>query len=369
MNCIYHIPIPLDPNAKSASGIRPQKMLQAFKRLGYEVAVVSGYANERKAMIRVIKDKINHGTKYDFLYSESSTMPTSLTEPHHMPTHPFLDFSFFYFCKRNGIKLGLFYRDIYWKFEIYKEKVHGIKYLGALMAYRYDLLCYSLLLDKLYVPNERIYAYLSEKKLQNKLDTLPPGCEEQNIDASIKSVRRDFTREPLRIFYVGGLGGQYQISEILEAVKSIPYCEMTICCREAEWNANQDTLGKYNECKNIHIVHDNGKDLEKYYLEADICSLMFKPDIYREFAMPYKAFEYLSWLKPILATKDTAIGDFVEKNDIGWSITYNFKEIQTKINFLIQNPKDIEKKKYKCLKTKKDNMWTTRVKKVSLDLK
>ena len=144
---------------------------------------------------------------------------------------------------------------------------------------------------------------------------------------------------------------------------------MTICCREAEWNANQDTLGKYNECKNIHIVHDNGKDLEKYYLEADICSLMFKPDIYIEFAMPYKAFEYLSWLKPILATKDTAIGDFVEKNDIGWSITYNFKEIQTKINFLIQNPKDIEKKKCKCLKTKKDNMWTTRVKKVSLDLK
>ena len=44
MNCIYHIPIPLDPNAKSASGIRPQKMLQAFKRLGYEG---SGYLNSK----------------------------------------------------------------------------------------------------------------------------------------------------------------------------------------------------------------------------------------------------------------------------------------------------------------------------------
>ena len=76
----------------------------------------------------------------NFLYSESSTMPTSLTEPHHMPTHPFLDFSFFYFCKRNGIKIGLFYRDIYWKFEIYKEKVHGIKYLGLLWPIA--MICY-----------------------------------------------------------------------------------------------------------------------------------------------------------------------------------------------------------------------------------
>ena len=32
--------------------------------------------------------------------------------------------------------------------------------------------------------------------------------------------------------------------------------------------------------------------------------------------MPYKLFEYLSYRRPIIATKDTAAGDFVEKHDI-----------------------------------------------------
>src|SRR5699024_12009507 len=106
MHIIFHHPLPLDLNARSASGIRPKRMLQAFRELGYEVDLVTGYAKERKAAVKAVKEKIKQGIQYDFVYAESSTMPTIMTEPHHLPLHPFLDFSFFRFCKKQDIPVG-----------------------------------------------------------------------------------------------------------------------------------------------------------------------------------------------------------------------------------------------------------------------
>ena len=100
---IFHIPNKLDEKMQSGSQIRPVKMMQAFKNLGYQVDVVMGYCSDRKMKIDKIKKNIKAGVKYDFLYSESSTMPTALTEKHHMPLCLFLDFGFFEFCKSHRI--------------------------------------------------------------------------------------------------------------------------------------------------------------------------------------------------------------------------------------------------------------------------
>ena len=121
-NMIFHIPMQIDPKMQSGSQVRPHNMIQAFKNIGYNVDVVMGYVKNRKKQIAKIKENINNGVKYDFLYSESSTMPTTLTEKNHLPIAPFLDFDFFKFCKQYGIKIGLFYRDIHWKFEQYKKQ-------------------------------------------------------------------------------------------------------------------------------------------------------------------------------------------------------------------------------------------------------
>ena len=100
MRIIFHHPLPLRLNSSSASGIRPVRMLEAFRQLGYEVDVVAGYSSERKKIIKKIKQKIENGVKYDFIYSESSTMPTVLTDKHHLPLNPFLDFGFLFFVKK-----------------------------------------------------------------------------------------------------------------------------------------------------------------------------------------------------------------------------------------------------------------------------
>ena len=104
--CIFHIPNYLDPNRASASQIRPKKMMNAFEQIGYKVDIVQGYGRNRKRIIEEIKRNIDNGVKYEFLYSESSTAPTLLTEKHHFPTYPFLDFGFFKYIKDHGIKIG-----------------------------------------------------------------------------------------------------------------------------------------------------------------------------------------------------------------------------------------------------------------------
>ena len=96
---IFHIPNKLDKSQNSGSQIRPIKMIQAFKNIGYKVDLIMGTVKERKIQIKNLKQRINAGEKYEFLYSESSTMPTALTEPHHLPVAPFLDFDFFKYCK------------------------------------------------------------------------------------------------------------------------------------------------------------------------------------------------------------------------------------------------------------------------------
>lgn len=169
--CIFHIPNHIEFEGKSGSNIRPIKMLEAFKNIGYEVDYVMGYGKERKESIKKIKNNIRNGIKYEFLYSESSTMPTLLTEKKHLPTYPFLDFGFFRFCKKNKIKIGLFYRDIHWKFDIYRKAVPFFKRCVSIPFYRYDLKMYKKTLDILYLPTERVKKYIPKF---NRIKTLPP---------------------------------------------------------------------------------------------------------------------------------------------------------------------------------------------------
>lgn len=364
--CIFHIPYKLDNEAKSAPMLRPKKMIQAFQEIGYCVDVVEGKARERAVQIKKIKQKVRKGVKYDFVYSEASTMPTILTETHHFPTHPFLDFSFFHFLKKNDIKIGLFYRDIYWKFDSYKEKLPAWKAFFAILCYKYDLIMYEKLLDRFYLSCLTALNFLHSDKLSRVTSLLPPGCDNIYVKNSDKE-ERDFTENPLHIFYVGGLGNQYQIARLIEAVRNVSECELTICCREKEWEIEKENLGKYIS-SNIHIVHKKNDELALFYEKADICSLMFEPGIYINMAMPYKSFEYLAHIKPVLVTEGTAIGKFVKKNNIGWSIGYTVEEIRNVLSEIISNPIILNEKIENCKKAKKNNTWEQRAYQVSCDL-
>lgn len=372
--CIYHVPFYVDSNWISASHIRPIKMLEAFKRLGYEVDIVMGYASERKRQIKEIKDKIKSGVKYDFLYSESSTMPTLLTEKHHLPIYPFLDFGFMKYCKRQHIKIGLFYRDIYWKFDDYKEKVSILKRSFATLLYEYDLRKYAKLLDVLYVPSLRESKYLEEYGLNSILRTLPPGTDvyldsdREKNETYLGGVNNNDVERKIELIYVGGIGGVYDLKNILDTAIDFPSITYNICVRERDWDIVKVEYAKYHNQENVRVHHVSGSDLESLLDKADIAFTTISNDLYYEMSLPYKLFEYIAHSIPVIGPEGTAIGDFIETNDCGWTVDVETDKIKKLIMDLSSNPKDILDKSKKAFIAAKENTWLDRAKQVEDDL-
>ncbi|WP_218955873.1 hypothetical protein [Acinetobacter sp. YH12064] len=357
INIIFHCPFVLNYSATSASGIRPIKMLEAFQDLGFNVDVVSGNSSDRKKIINNIKKKINSGTTYDFVYSESSTMPTALTDQHHLPLRPFLDFDFFDFLKSKKIKIGLFYRDIYWMFDDYGNNLPWYKKQLALFFYRLDLKMYNNLLDKLYLPSLKMGDYV---KIYNKniIDNLPPAHSTSNY-----LVKNNYS-EKLNLLYIGGMGVDYRMHKLFEAVSVLPNVCLTICTRERDWNNVKDEYGLIS--KNINIVHKSGSELEELYDNSHIAILFVEPKDYREFAVPFKLYEYIGRNKPIICTSSTLVGDFVANNNIGWVLDYDVNEL---VNLLSNMSKtDFDKKTERVCELKIHETWESRAKKVCTDL-
>ena len=173
--CIFHYPHPIADKPGIGSALRPNQMCAAFESLGYQVDKVCGYGAQRKQAIRKIRKNIRAGVKYDFVYSESVNSPTLLTEEDHIPRYPFLDFAFLGFCRKNGIPVGLFYRDMHWKFPVYREHLSRWKQMITLPLFRYDLWMYRKNVDIVYVPSDRLGQLVPHRRIK----PLPPGGQER----------------------------------------------------------------------------------------------------------------------------------------------------------------------------------------------
>jgi len=361
---IFHLPFKLVVDVPSGSVLRPLKMIQAFRNIGYDVDMIMGTGQERKELIAKIKARIRQGIPYDFLYSESSNLPTLLTEDNRVPSYPLMDFDFFRYCRSYKIKIGLFYRDIYWKFRAFRKNVPLVKMLLAYPFYEYDICRYKQLVNILYLPSLPMANYIH---YSGRLDALPPG-----IGASCGKDIDDIPDHPesalqLNIFYVGGLKDFYKSERLFETVGRNDNLTLTFCCREEEWAEDRKKYMQY-ENPRIRVIHKSGRDLIPHYKVADICSLFLEPTEYRAFAMPFKLFEYLGFRKPVIATSGTAAGDFVKRNDVGWHIDYSVGSLELCLRG-IANDKDI-------LAQKRENIdrilpahtWEARAEKVARDL-
>lgn len=357
---IYHHPMPLSTHPKSGSQIRPVAMLQAFKDLGYNVDVVSGYAKDRRISIAKIMRKLENGTHYDFMYCENTSMPTQLTEKHHLPLSPNLDFKFFNYINKKGIPIGLFYRDIYWKFrDNFKVSLPDIKALIARGFYHYELFVYNKTLTKMYIPSSEMQKYIPHVK-KSLYSALPPG---HNIEESSFNITESKSGT-IKLFYVGGLNSYYNLKLLVHVLKDYPHIKLTICTREEDWISIQHEYKSLP--KNIRVIHRSGKDLVKYYSESDICVLYFKPIEYRDFAMPIKLFEYIGYKKPIISSSNTLAAKWIESNKNGWVVDHNELALREFLNEL--NYEKILQKHKACESCAAENTWHSRAIQVINDL-
>lgn len=357
---IFHHPLPLNPNATSASGIRPLKMLKAFEELGYQVDIIAGFTGERKRAIKRVKENIKSGVKYDFVYSESSTMPTILTDPNHLPLNPLMDFMFFRFCQKNNVKIGLFYRDIYWRFEAYSKSLNKLKSLVAKLAYKYELYFYKRYLEKLYLPSLEMGEYVPV--IPSKFfSALPPG---HDIYLGGNTIVQQTSR--LKLFYVGGMSDHYQMHTLFKVIGERKDIEFTLCTRETEWQAVKHEYPSLTD--NIKIVHKSGEEMQALMLAADVVSIFVKPQEYREFAAPVKLYEYLGYRKPIIASQGTLAGKFVRDNKIGWALPYGETGLHELFDQIITTPELLINVQQQMNKTAQDHTWQARAKKIIKDL-
>ncbi len=356
---IFHIPASLNPNMPSGSQIRPLKMLQAFRDIGYTVDVVMGDTSTRKKQIKAIKSRIRKGEHYSFLYSESSTEPTLLTGKHHLPLHPFLDFSFIRFCKKNKIKTGLFYRDIYWIFDVYKAALPPWKASVAKYFYRYDLRKYSRLLEILYLPSLKMLEYIPMRSFP-KAVALPPAME-------IRDVVPKTPGKKIAFLYLGGIGEVYDLRLFMETIRKDDESNLIVCTRKSEWEREKKRYASLL-AQNIRIEHLAGDALQTLFEETDIAVYFLRPHTLWNFAVGLKLFEYLSYRKPVIAVQGTAVGDFVKKNNVGWAIDYDTQSLTSLIEKLHANPRMIEEKIANIDKIALQNTWQQRAKQVEMDL-
>lgn len=367
--CIFHLPNYINPNGKSGSQVRPMKMKEAFESIGYEVDFIMGYGKERKRKIREVKSNIKKGIRYEFCYSESSTMPTLLTERNHFPRFPTLDFGFIKFCRKNDIKIGLFYRDVFWKFEQYKKAVPWYQKIVTIPFYKYDLHMYNKLLDVLYLPSDKMKKYVKECKTL-LIKYLPPGsdynsdCVEKRKEYFCKRDKKD-----IHIFYVGGVSGIYDIIDFLKSAQNKEYLWITICCKKEEWMKEKERYQPYLT-ERIKVVHAFGKELEQYYAEADICSCYFDTErhAYMKMATPIKLLEYMSHVTPVLATQGSNAAEFIERYGIGWETAYSETGFTEWIEELYEHQEVIVQKHIKAVECLEKNTWAARALQVEKDL-
>lgn len=360
MRMIFHHPLPIDYNSRVASGIRPVRMINAFKELGYTVDVVAGHGAERKKAVVKIKSNIKNGVKYSFVYAENSTLPVVLTEPHRIPLYPFLDYRFFKFCNKNNIPIGVFYRDIYWLFENFNNRLGGLKSLLASYAYRYELWVYNKTVSKFYLPSLEMgkYVPIVHKSL---FESLPPGHLNQD-----NSPLTEYNGDILKLFYVGGMSDHYQMHKLFETVRVMPQVELTVCTRESEWLSVKSEYPELTE--NIKIIHKVGKEMEHHLQDCDIALLFVKPQEYREFAAPVKLYEYLGFHKPMIASSGTLAGSFIKENSIGWVVDYDEIALNKLLESLQEKPRYILDARASLGKVKKLHLWKSRAEKVVKDL-
>lgn len=360
MRIIFYHPVPIKKNASSASGIRPAKMLSAFRSTGFVVDEVCGYGTERKASIQRIKKNVSKGIHYSFGYGENTTLPFPLNEPSHVPLFPFLDYSFWIWLKKNKIPFGCFYRDIYWRFPEFRKGIPFHKWAAPLPLHYTDVYLLKKLGAVFFLPSEGMARFLPFSTDNERISTLPPGCD---IFPPAGTGRVTPSTGNLNFFYVGGVvPPNYDMSPMMDFFSSPrKKVTFTLCCREKEWQFLNDTaICERLPSQNLIVIHKSGNDLNQYWENASVFLALWGETPYRDFAVPFKIFESIGHGVPVITTQGTAAGAFVKQNNFGWTIEPTAAALESLVNELITYPSLLDEKKQSIFSEQHKHTWEAR---------
>lgn len=319
--CVFYSTRALVDDPIRGSDLRPAKMLEAFRQLGYDADVVAGAARARKSAANKVKQKVLAGVRFDFLYAEPPTTPILLNESHHVPTHPLMDYQLFTFCHSRGIPIILFYRDVQWRLPDYPRRIGWAKYLVVLPFFHLDLFVYRKVVDALLVPDRGMLAQIAGWAAKKPNWVSSPGFDPGELPPPRQPTAAG---APLRLFYVGGVTPPvYDLTPLLEgsawASSHGLSHELTICCRQLEWQRRPAIYDRYLGA-HVRVVHNrNRHELLELYSRHDIAVMPYGT-LNSDWAMPIKFPEAIGMELAVLAGSGTAVARVVAEQGIGWSV-------------------------------------------------
>ena len=363
---IFHAPFPLQPDRVAASMLRPLAMRRAFADLGYRVMNVTGYAAQRRRAMTRVRAALAAGARIEFVYSENATIPNALTEPRHLPVHPLLDVAFFRHCRRSGVPVGVFYRDVYWRFPRFREGINPVLEAGLQAAYRSELMAFERVGLHLFLPSQAMARHVPHVD-PVRMSALPPGAPD------VAATRRDSDGwddggdedgKELELLFVGVLQDNYRLDACLRAVSATPGTRVTLCVRQETWETSRDHYAPLLPAGRAQVVHRSGAELEPLYRRADLGVLFTEPNPYWDFAVPYKLYEYLAHELPVIAVRGTQTGRLVEEMGIGWVLSYDAGALSDLLRHLREAPEEIEAVRRRMREVLPDQTWQARARTV-----
>ena len=354
---IFHFPRPIEGSPTVGSDVHVRNLLEGMRAVA-DVEVVDGYSADRVRLMRRLSRQMRGGRHFDALFSEASTTPTALNNPNHLPRHVLSDALFFRRATVSGARVGLFYPDVYWRFEYYRSMVSAPVRLLTTAAYRFDLAWYSKYVDLLFLPSLEMSPYIPGWGQDPRVRALPPGLI-PDPEPWLPKLGR------LRLLYVGGVVPPvYDVSSLLDAVVESRDVDLLLCCPADQ----RHHLAAYERAPNIDIVHESGEQLRRRYAATDIACLVFADDPYRRFAMPVKLFEALGAGRPIIASSPTTAADFVLANDVGWVVQPDTPTLVGLLHRLIDAPHEVDMKHEVTITIASKNTWAHRATEVLTEL-
>lgn len=360
---LVYYPFSLAQKVDSASKSRPIEMIRAFEEWGEQegirVITITGDSKERAQQF----DRLRKSGDLDdllFCYMENQTIPLWLTDSGHIPKQPLIDLKLFRFLKSKEVPIGVFYRDVYWKFdEIYPLK--GVKKAIMKMIYRLEERLYQTYAKVIFLPSEPMFPYIN---IQKPKVALPPGGKNVIIQ------KRPSENQTLRGIYVGGIREDTGIPILIKAMEQVqeqklPF-SLTIVCREQEYRSLSEDLRERISNLHVNVKHISGFELQEEYQSADVGFIPFIPNKYNDFAVAFKLFEYLSNEVPIIATECKAQTQIIQSGPYGVICKPDVDDLVEAIQTMIdQHPKYVEEIKRSFAER---HSWIARVKTVSQEL-
>jgi len=362
---IFYHPAPLSDRPQSGSQVRPIKMLAAFRALGYDVSVICGSLAQRVQRLNALLSQLTDHTlsEYDFLYAESSTAPPIVRDKTLNLVAALRDLSIFKHLRKHNIPIGLFYRDIYWRFEHYKKNIDWHKRMVMEPLFRYELHLYNRVLDYIFLPSIKMIKAFPTTWTLDRVASLPPACDLPDLEP-IHTMPTQPMTPSLGLLYVGGIQPpMYDIRPVLRVVRELPNVNLMIVCRSKEWTAYGD-MYRPLLAANMQVVHVHGTELAGLYQQAEVSLLYFMPDKYRDFAVPVKMFEAIGYGKPVIASSGTAVATFVERESAGWVATSQEQLAQLLVQ-LRDNPDQVRARQNHVRQLRTRHTWEARAHRVA----